>query len=396
MPAVQDSGSEDVDRSDDLPVSDKTAGRARIRHLTSAHGFDDTRILHKQCKSLAADGYDVALIVGGDYTGTFEGVRILGVGGPRNRLDRMLRVAWAVYRAARRERADICHLHDPELLWVGFLLKARGHKVIYDVHEDVPKQIMNKFWIPRRVRWLLSTAAMLVERAAAKVFDGLVTATPFIAERFPAPKTAVVQNFPESAIARRAPAEGTPTAWQDRRHAFVYAGGLAAVQGIREIVATAGLLPADAKAVIAGWFDDDALEREVRSSPGWRRVNFLGQVGRPEVVAAIDSAQSGIILDHPISNYLDAHSTKMFEYMACGLPVVCSDFPLWVRMVGEADCGVVVDPLDPRAAADVIQRLMKDPEEAQRLGENGRRAVLEKYNWETEIAKLEDLYARIA
>jgi glycosyltransferase involved in cell wall biosynthesis len=156
------------------------------------------------------------------------------------------------------------------------------------------------------------------------------------------------------------------------------------------------LLPPDSRAVVAGWFDDDEIEREVRSSPGWKRVHFLGQVGRQEVLAAIDSAQSGIILDHPISNYLDAHSTKMFEYMACGVPVVCSDFPLWVRMVGDADCGVVVDPLDPRAAAEVIQRLMKDPEEAQRLGENGRRAVLEKYNWENEIAKLEGLYARIA
>ncbi len=390
-------------------MSDETTGRARIRHLTSVHGFDDTRILHKECRSLAADGYDVALVVGQDYTGTFEGVRIIGVGEPRNRIDRMVRVAWAVYRAARRERADICHLHDPELLWVGLLLKARGHKVIYDVHEDVPKQIMNKFWIPRRVRWLLSTVAMLVERLAAKTFDGLVTATAPIAERFPAHKTAVVQNFPESAIARRpepqadpgtlsngTQSNGTQRPWQDRPYAFVYAGGLAAVQGIREIAATAGLLPADARAVVAGWFDDDDLERQVRSSPGWKRVHFLGQVGRQEVVAAIHTAQCGIILDHPISNYLDAHSTKMFEYMACGLPVVCSDFPLWVRMVGEADCGVVVDPLDPRAAAEVIQRLMKDPEEAQRLGENGRRAVLETYNWEKEIAKLEDLYARIA
>ncbi len=374
-------------------MNDVITRQVRIRHLTSVHRVDDTRILHKECKSLAASGHDVALIVGRDYAGTVEGVRVVGVGTPRNRFDRMARTAWGVYRAARRERADVCHLHDPELLWLGFLLKLQGHKVVYDVHEDVPKQIMNKFWIPRWARWVLSTAAGLVEGIAARVFDGLVTATPSIAEKFPAHKTIAVQNFPEASLAARPEDE---IRWQDRPYAFVYAGGLAKVQGIREVVATAGLLPDGMTAVLAGWFDDDELEREVRASEGWKSVEFLGLVKRPEVMAAIRSSRCGIILDHPISNYIDAHSTKMFEYMACGLPVVCSDLPLWVRMVGEADCGVVVDPLDPQAAAEVIRRLLKDPEEAQRLGENGRRAVLERYNWENEIAKLEALYARIA
>ena len=106
-------------------------------------------------------------------------------------------------------------------------------------------------------------------------------------------------------------------------------------------------------------------------------------------------ARCGIILDHPIDNYLDSYSTKMFEYMACGLPVVCSDFPLWERLVGDADCGVVVDPLDPPAVAAAIEQLWKDPDEARRLGENGRRAVLDRFNWEAEFVKLEALYRQV-
>ena len=118
--------------------------------------------------------------------------------------------------------------------------------------------------------------------------------------------------------------------------------------------------------------------------PGWERVRFLGQVPRAEIVKAMDGARVGIVLNHPRPNYLEAWSTKMFEYMARGLPVVCSNFPLWAEIVGGADCGIAVDPRDPAAIADAIRRLNEDPALARRLGENGRRAVAERYNWEAE------------
>jgi glycosyltransferase involved in cell wall biosynthesis len=168
------------------------------------------------------------------------------------------------------------------------------------------------------------------------------------------------------------------------------------VQGLREIAATAALLPPDlGHAVIAGFFDDEGLEQEVKASEGWKRIRFLGRVTPDEVLDVIHSARCGLVIDHPISNYLESYSTKMFEYMACGVPVVCSDFPMWQRIVADADCGITVDPMDPQAVAKVVESLCRDPEEARRLGENGRRAILERYNWEHEFAKLDDLYRRI-
>jgi len=102
------------------------------------------------------------------------------------------------------------------------------------------------------------------------------------------------------------------------------------------------------------------------------------------------------VLNHPRPNYVDAWPTKMFEYMARGLPVVCSNFPLWSDIVGGADCGIAVDPRDATAIADAIRRLNEDPELSRRLGENGRRAVAERYNWEAELVKLEALYRQVA
>lgn len=154
-----------------------------IRHLTSAHAADDPRIFRRQCKSVAGVGNDVGLIVCDDRAEVRDGVRIMPVDRPRGRFDRMTRVCWRIRRAAARERADLYHFHHPELLWVGAVLRLRGAHVVYDVHEDVPKQILSKPWIPRWARPLVSRAVMLVERVGAQLVDGIVAATPTVARK---------------------------------------------------------------------------------------------------------------------------------------------------------------------------------------------------------------------
>ncbi|MCZ7637769.1 MAG: glycosyltransferase [Verrucomicrobia bacterium] len=86
---------------------------------------------------------------------------------------------------------------------------------------------------------------------------------------------------------------------------------------------------------------------------------------------------------------------KLWEYMAVGLPVVISDFPHLRELVGRLDCGLVADPASPRAIADALRRLHDSPAERARLGQNGRRAVQEEYNWENQERKLLELYGRL-
>jgi glycosyltransferase involved in cell wall biosynthesis len=363
----------------------------KIRHVTTVHSIRDPRIFHKQCRSLAALGYDVGLIACHARSEVVDGVRIVPLDRPRGRLDRMVRVGWNAYRAAIAERADVYHLHDPELLWVAALLRLRGRRVIYDVHEDVPKQILSKHWIPDRARPVVSRAVALVEALSARIVDGIVAATPSIAEKFPGPTTVVVQNFPEASFTRTDGA-ASPA---ERPHAFVYAGGLMEIQGVREMAEAFARLPAGMTGAIAGTFIPPELEAEIAAMPGWRRVRFLGRLPRADVVRAMDDARVGIVLNHPRPNYLDAYSTKMFEYMARGLPVVCSDFPLWAGIVGDAECGIAVDPRSPAAIAGAIRELNEDPDRARRLGDNGRRAIAERYNWEAELLKLEALYRQV-
>src|SRR6476469_5707469 len=129
--------------------------RVHVVQLTSVHFADDLRII-KECRSLAGAGYQVTLIAPHPSDEITGGVQIRGVPVVEGRLRRMTLTVWRTYREAVRQRADIYHFHDPELIPVGLLLKARGKKVVYDAHEAYPQKILCKSWIPIKLRPVVS------------------------------------------------------------------------------------------------------------------------------------------------------------------------------------------------------------------------------------------------
>jgi len=89
-------------------------------------------------------------------------------------------------------------------------------------------------------------------------------------------------------------------------------------------------------------------------------------------------------------------SRKIFTYMQAGLPIVAPNFWEIAKVVEEEKCGLLVDTTDSKEIANAILYLLKHPEEAKRMGENGRKAIIEKYNWENESKKLLLVYKRIS
>lgn len=366
----------------------------RVAHLTSAHPQDDVRIFVKECRSLAAAGYDVFVVAPGESRPDVDGVHFAAVPRPRNRLDRAIRVAWDIYRTSRRLRASVYHFHDPELIPIGLLLKLRGACVVYDVHEDVPRQILRKDWIQPWLRRPVAFAAGAAEWVASHVFDAIVTVVPTIATRFPTDKTVLVRNYPIMEDATGG-SDGVPYA--SRPATVIYAGSITAPRGVRQMVAAmAEVAPThDARLVLAGHTYPATLDADLATIPGWERTTLLGWLGRDAVAAQLDAARIGIVTFLPEENNRNSYPTKLFEYMAAGLPVVASDFPLWREIVASAECGVLVDPTDSSAVAAGIDWLLDHPVDAEAMGRRGRDAARTKYRWATEAAVLVALYERL-
>lgn len=363
---------------------------AKVCILTTVHPPFDTRIFHKQAKTLVQAGYDVTLIAQHDKNEVVDGVKIIALPKPRNRFTRMLGLAWRAFRLALRQKADIYHFHDPELILVGLLLKLQAKKVIYDVHEDVPRQILSKHWIAKPLRKIIAWLVERVENFAAKRFDAVVTATPFIRERFKGLSCNAVDinNFP---ILQELHLPNVD--WAKKERAVCYVGGITELRGIYEMIKAIG--QTDAKLLLAGQFSPADGRNRAIAMPSWSKVEELGQLNRDEVKEVLSRSMAGLIVLHPIINYVDAVPTKILEYMSAGIPVIASDFPLLRKFIEGNHCGICVDPLNPQAIAQAIQWIIDHPDEAKRMGENGRRAVEERYNWEREAEKLLAVHERL-
>lgn len=363
-------------------------------HLTSVHPANDARIRQKECATLAAAGWDVVLIACAARSEFGpDGVHLVAIPPVRGRLARATLTAWRVYRAAVKEEADLYQVHDPELLPWAFLLKVHGKRVVYDVHEDLPMDILGKPWIPRPLRRIVAAGAAGLEWLAGRALDQVVAATPFIAQRFAQQGVTLVQNFPR--------ATEFPTcsgrSYAARPAAFAYIGGIQRERGITEMIDAIGLLAAGGRAELrlAGHFGSDGLRGAVSIRPGWRYVRWEGWVDRVGVAELLGGVRAGLVVLHPLPNYRESQPTKLFEYMSAGLPVIASDFPLWRRIVSEAECGLLVDPLDPASIANAMRWILEHPEEAEAMGKRGRDAALSEYSWAPEGHRLVSLCERL-
>ena len=364
-----------------------------VCHLTSVHPRYDVRIFTKECVSLAKAGYSVRLLVSdGRGAETRDGVAIEDAGYlGRSRFRRILSASGRFFEKCREVDADLYHLHDPELIPCGLKLRKMGKKVVYDIHEDVPRQLLSKSYLIPPVSRVAALAFEGYENMAVRRFDALVAATPHIRGRFQRfhPLAVEVNNFP---VLPQTSNDGS-LPWSSRKRQVCYVGSLSLIRGLDEMVEAACLLT-EGKILLAGRFTSQSLlERFAEVRP--TNAEYLGYADQGQVARIVKESVAGLVLYHPVPNHINAQPNKLFEYMAAGIPVIASDFPLWRALLREASCGLLVDPLDPKAIARAIEWILANPAEAEAMGNNGRKAVELKYNWLSEERKLLGLYRRL-
>ncbi|NLA38665.1 MAG: glycosyltransferase family 4 protein [Methanomicrobiales archaeon] len=365
----------------------------RVCMLTTTHRSRDGRIFEKEAKSLAKK-HDVTIIAPSDARGIAEeeGVRIVTVPKPASPLLHGVTL-WRVLRACWGEECDVIHCHEPDALLLALLLKAtQGRRVVYDIHEHWPSEIPFDLGIPNVP--VLEAMISRVELLLARFADAKIAVSESVAGRLRGGRTepVIISNYSVAGLAPTDPGVR-------ERHGVVYmAGNMQMFHGIRECIQAISKVRVkfpDVSLTLIGSIRADigAITAKINPRP---EITMTGYLPYREMYETLRAGSVGLLVFQP--DYHNAYiglPNKLFDYMLCGLPVVASDFPEIRKVVTDAGCGVLVDPTNPDAIAEAIVCLMEHPEKARRMGESGRRAVLERYNWGEMEERLLAVYREI-
>lgn len=376
---------------------------SHIIHISTVHPAYDQRIFHRECMSLVEAGYRTSLLV---HTNNGDSVRngviIRSLGTERKSslalrpLSRLI-AGWRAGRLARQIGADIYHLHDPELIPVGMWLRRTTHAaVIFDCHEDFVGFARQRYYLHPSVRGGLAWGIGLLERWAARGLDAVITADQGVAaiyRDYGAQRIVTIHNFPRLDLFPVQSTEQVP-----RMYDLVYHGSIPRYH-LEAAFAVATKLAERGRIVSWLFFGRCAEESWARAEI--RRLGLegvftlTGPVPHEDVAAKVRSARIGFIPLPDLPKFQQNIPTKLFEFMALGMPVVLSDLPPSRPFVGDGKCAIMVSPGDYDAYADAIESLLDDPVLCAQMGMEGRRRVEHAYNWQIESTKLLDLYTEL-
>ena len=363
--------------------------------LSSVHYALDTRIFYKEAKTLARAGYNVTVIAQYEKVEYVNGIKIVPLKKYRSRFQRITGGIYSLFALAIKEDANIYHLHDPELVFIGLALKLMGKKVVYDIHELVYFQIEDKYWLKNKmIKFLCKKSYLLLEKLSFKFFDKLVLAEDGYEDYYRQVhnwrKYSIVRNFPIiSFIDSVNPVIGYVT----QKPIIIYAGVLSELRGIKELVKSMEFIKGKAELWLLGRWEPESFKKKCESLEGWKHTKYLGVVSLSEVYRYMKVASIGVAILCPVKNYLTSLPVKNFEYMTCKLPMVISNFPYWKEIFKE--CALFANPEDPEDIADKINYLLENRHLMRKLSESGRQLIESKYSWEMESMKLVKLYKEI-
>jgi len=349
--------------------------------LTSVHPPFDVRIFHKEAVTLVKAGYEVVLIAQHDKEEIVDGVRIISLKKPANRIARMTKTVWSAFRKALQIKADVYHLHDPELLPIGFFLRCFGKKVIYDIHEDYITSIKQKKYLPRIISYPLASLIGFFEKIVVSCFNGVIIAEKYYVTRFP--KAIPVLNYPILHVSNTINSL-TPSVDLSKKYRWcLYTGVISYDRGALNHINIMtekneiGLcMIGRCDSILYNALFDKVVKKNIARD----RLVIIGKdkyVPKNEMVSIVKNNNwlAGLAVFPKTEHYEKKELTKLFEYMQDGLPIIASNFPVWRELIDECKCGLCVDPLNPSEIAKAIDYILTHPEEAQQMGKNGLRGA---------------------
>lgn len=365
----------------------------KVCHITSGHDPFDVRIFHKECRSLARAGHNVTLIAPADFDEQIvEGIRVLGVQRRKRRWHRYQTWRQLIDRV-HQIKPDIVHFHDPDLLLITPFLSR--YQLIYDCHERNAAAMLTKPWLAKPLRRPASILLSRLEPVLARWVQAVILVDDSQRSTFADTNKSLflVRNFPLLKNSLISHARGC-----DRT--VVHVGANAETRGCRVMIKAMQQVAqrmSGVRLLLVGPFNFRPYETRIRNLITNNRLEDvvipIGEVPYDEVSDWIRNASIGLVAIQPVVQHQGGIPTKMFEYMAAGIPVVAGDIPPTRRYLAELDCGILVEPTSPKEYAAAIEYLLTNAIDARRLGAEGRKAVEHQYNWRNEETTLLSAYA---
>lgn len=363
----------------------------KIVHLGYEHSPKDTRIFYKECISLAKEGYTVTYITStkelGNFNAELNGVNLVTIQTIKgSRIKRYLKYLNDLYTIALKQDGDIYHIHEPLLMLVGLKLKRKNKKVIFDSHEYFEGYWDDLFFLPQIIRKPLSKLIWKWLLRSIKKADGVISATPFIAEQFKKHniKSIVLNNYP-----LLDDIQCNNEDFEMRKNLICFAGGIGDLNGIENVLKA--FEKVNGNLYLAGSLTK-SNQCKYEKMQGWQKTSYLSYLDRDGINDLYNKCTAGIVTDLLTRNNIYSLPIKMFEFMIAGLPVITSNFPLRKEIIAKNQCGICVDPANTDEIAKAIKYIFENKERAKKMGINGRIAVLTKYNWSIEKGKLVEFY----
>jgi len=358
----------------------------KVCHVISGYYRNDPRIFQRQCKSLKEAGFSVSILTNDDQPEEIlEEIPIYSTNNYwSSRLRILLFAKKQFLKRAIEIDADIYQMHSPELLSLGIALKKAGKIVVYDAHEDLPKHIIEKDWLPRIIRKPLSFVVENYMNSILRNYHAIISPHSHVVDNLKEinPNTTLITNFAKVLPSK----EITLNEYSQRNQIICYSGTVYLHSNQISILEALKELP-DVTYNIAGYCSPDYLE-VLSKHDSYNKLNYIGRINWADLIGFYNKARIGVVVIDYKMNLGGKRGTyavnKIFEYMEAALPIICSDYDLWQEIIDEYNCGICVEPGNVKQMTEAISFLLNNPEAAYTMGQNGRKAVHQKYNWSTQ------------
>ncbi|MDP8267165.1 MAG: glycosyltransferase [Candidatus Tenebribacter davisii] len=364
----------------------------RVCIIAPVHHYQDIRVYQKEAKTLSQNGYTVLLIARCDHDKIENDIQIINIK-YKTRIQRFLLIPYIYYKAIKT-KADFYHLHNPDTIIIGFLLKLMGRTVIYDTHEDFKKKILIRYWIPGFLKRITAMFITFLERVAGLLFDAIIVTQKSVGHRI-SKKALVLTNAPikNGELFENAYQFSEGIVDQPCKR-LIYVGGISSARGLKTMVQSMANLNLEysTRLWLIGPFENNLECEKIQEIEGWEYVDYLGILPQSEAFAYMIRSDIGLVLLEDVADYSQTSANKIYEYQCFGLPFIASNFSKWVNELKKINSGLFVDASNVLEVSKKILYLLKHQDIAIEMGRNGKSYIQNEFNWENESTKLIQLY----